>query len=80
MYDGLSPLLSSVLPQLTLLVNEVEQPAPIVALVDEVAELFPMATRDEKAQISEAGTNMIRVASWPRPGRASARGRAADRL
>jgi hypothetical protein len=44
----------------------VEQPMPIVVLVDEVAELFLMATRDEKAEISETATNMIRVAQLGR--------------
>ncbi|MGH8834463.1 MAG: FtsK/SpoIIIE domain-containing protein [Actinomycetes bacterium] len=45
---------------------DVERPVPIVVLVDEVAELFLMATRDEKAEISETATHMIRVAQLGR--------------
>jgi hypothetical protein len=45
---------------------DVERPVPIVLLVDEVAELFLMATRDEKAEISETATHMIRVAQLGR--------------
>lgn len=45
---------------------EIEQPIPIVVLVDEVAELFLMATRDEKAEISETATHLIRVAQLGR--------------
>jgi S-DNA-T family DNA segregation ATPase FtsK/SpoIIIE len=44
----------------------VERPVPVVVLVDEVAELFLMATRDEKAEISETATHMIRVAQLGR--------------
>jgi len=46
--------------------RDVERPIPIVVLVDEVAELFLMATRDEKAEISETATHMIRVAQLGR--------------
>jgi S-DNA-T family DNA segregation ATPase FtsK/SpoIIIE len=45
---------------------DVERAVPIVVLVDEVAELFLMATRDEKAEISETATSMIRVAQLGR--------------
>jgi S-DNA-T family DNA segregation ATPase FtsK/SpoIIIE len=44
----------------------VDRPIPIVVLVDEVAELFLMATKDEKAEISETATHMIRVAQLGR--------------
>jgi S-DNA-T family DNA segregation ATPase FtsK/SpoIIIE len=46
--------------------NDVDRPIPIVVLVDEVAELFLMATKDEKAEISETATHMIRVAQLGR--------------
>ncbi|MGH8833391.1 MAG: FtsK/SpoIIIE domain-containing protein [Actinomycetes bacterium] len=46
--------------------QDIDQPIPVVVLVDEVAELFLMATRDEKAQISETATHMIRVAQLGR--------------
>jgi S-DNA-T family DNA segregation ATPase FtsK/SpoIIIE len=46
--------------------EDIERPIPIVVLVDEVAELFLMATRDEKAEIAETATHMIRVAQLGR--------------
>jgi S-DNA-T family DNA segregation ATPase FtsK/SpoIIIE len=45
---------------------DVDRPVPIVVLVDEVAELFLMATKDERAEISETATHMIRVAQLGR--------------
>jgi S-DNA-T family DNA segregation ATPase FtsK/SpoIIIE len=45
---------------------DIDPPVPVVVLVDEVAELFLMATRDEKAEISETATHMIRVAQLGR--------------
>ncbi|MFI6443545.1 FtsK/SpoIIIE domain-containing protein [Kitasatospora sp. NPDC050543] len=35
---------------------------PIVVIVDEVAELYLMATRDEKAEVGEISTNLLRLA------------------
>jgi hypothetical protein len=46
--------------------DDAPRPIPIVVLVDEVAELFLMATKDEKAEISETATHMIRVAQLGR--------------
>jgi S-DNA-T family DNA segregation ATPase FtsK/SpoIIIE len=35
---------------------------PIVLIVDEVAELYLMATREEKAEVGEVSTNLLRLA------------------
>lgn len=35
---------------------------PIVVIVDEVAELYLMATRDDKAEVGEISTNLLRLA------------------
>ena len=42
------------------------QPPPIVVLVDEVAELFLMADKSEKEQVSRASTALLRVAQLGR--------------
>ncbi len=42
------------------------RPVPIVVLVDEVAELFLMADKSEKDQISKTGTALLRVAQLGR--------------
>ncbi|MFD0853427.1 FtsK/SpoIIIE domain-containing protein, partial [Actinomadura adrarensis] len=42
------------------------QPTPIVLLVDEVAELFLMADKTEKDQVSKTGTALLRVAQLGR--------------
>ena len=38
------------------------RPVPAVLIVDEVAELYLMATRDDKAEVAEISTNLLRVA------------------
>ncbi|MDH6137458.1 DNA segregation ATPase FtsK/SpoIIIE-like protein [Kitasatospora sp. MAA4] len=35
---------------------------PIIVIVDEVAELYLMATREEKAEVGEISTNLLRLA------------------
>lgn len=42
------------------------RPMPIVALVDEVAELFLMADKSEKDQVAKTGTALLRVAQLGR--------------
>jgi FtsK/SpoIIIE family len=45
---------------------ERQRPIPVVVLVDEVAELFLMATRGEKEEISETATLLLRIAQLGR--------------
>jgi DNA segregation ATPase FtsK/SpoIIIE, S-DNA-T family len=40
-----------------------ERPVPVVVLVDESAELFLMASREEKREVSETGTHLLRPPS-----------------
>jgi DNA segregation ATPase FtsK/SpoIIIE, S-DNA-T family len=42
------------------------RPVPVVVLVDEVAELFLMADRSEKDEVSRTGTALLRVAQLGR--------------
>ncbi|MFB4318125.1 FtsK/SpoIIIE domain-containing protein [Actinomadura sp. 21ATH] len=42
------------------------RPVPVVALVDEVAELFLMADKSEKDEVSKTGTALLRVAQLGR--------------
>ncbi|WP_262403318.1 FtsK/SpoIIIE domain-containing protein [Actinomadura sp. CNU-125] len=45
---------------------ESARPVPVVVLVDEVAELFLMADKSEKEQVSQTGTALLRVAQLGR--------------
>jgi len=42
------------------------RPVPVVALVDEVAELFLMADKSEKDQVSRTATGLLRIAQLGR--------------
>jgi DNA segregation ATPase FtsK/SpoIIIE-like protein len=45
---------------------EALRPVPVVVLVDEVAELFLMADKSEKDEVSRTATGLLRVAQLGR--------------